>query len=632
MSGEKLQAALDWAARGFRVFPLQEMGKLPISKAWFETATDDPATITAMWTDPVTGWSKNYNIGVSTDDLIVVDIDVKNDKPGLESFAALGIDGDTLTVRTPSGGKHVYYRNPGDPRANSAGRIGLGLDVRGWHGFVVGPGSETDAGAYHVTRDADAIVVPTLLVDRLDRPKTSNGAADHGELDRPHHVMRGIAYLENEAQLAIEGAGGDATTFRVAANLKDYGVSEDVAFQLMCERWNTRCAPPWDVEELQIKVANAYAYGHTTPGASTPEAFLAGIDVETPAPAKKPSRAWVHHGDVHATENWLYYETLPTVGVALLVGPSQGGKTFVALELARSLYAGRPFFGVCPDDLGCSLFLFGGTEGSGLGRRLDALGEDAPIGIAATRIGVLNSASALGSLADDIAEKMQEMELMYGHPVRMVVLETLSASGLLKDENDNAEMAMAVSQLGQLAVKLGVLLLVTHHPTKSGNGERGAGALRGNVDYVLEIIRDERAKIRTLELTKARDAEQRLIGRFTLVQVELGRDAKDRPITSVVVSQADPTEQPAVKIPPGWDVFNQSIDWASVDSAVEIEGRWGVDIETVKAFYKDANASKDRSNVLRAWKTLVGWAQQMGFVEVTPVGAKVFIFRTGEPT
>ena len=219
---DKRQAALDWAARGFRVFPLQPGGKLPISKAWYDTASNDPDVIAALWTDPVTGWPKDYNIGVSTDDLIVVDVDDKNGKNGSEAFAALGLPTDTLTVQTPSGGRHVYYRNPGDPRANSAGRLGLGIDVRGYHGFVVAPGSQTDLGAYRLGRDADVADAPDDLLAQLDRPRPGNGGETDAVagLDQPHHVLRAISYLESEAQLAVEGAGGDATTFRVAANLK----------------------------------------------------------------------------------------------------------------------------------------------------------------------------------------------------------------------------------------------------------------------------------------------------------------------------------------------------------------------------------------------------------------------------
>ncbi|MFX5222101.1 AAA family ATPase, partial [Acinetobacter baumannii] len=91
-------------------------------------------------------------------------------------------------------------------------------------------------------------------------------------------------------------------------------------------------------------------------------------------------------------------------------------------------------------------------------------------------------------------------------PVRLIVLETLSASGLLADENSNSEAAEAMAALAQIGRNLNALVLVTHHPPKNGGGERGASAIRGSADYVLEIIREDRGSIRDLELTKARNA------------------------------------------------------------------------------------------------------------------------------
>src|SRR5687768_13285738 len=97
-----LDAALAWAARGFRVFPLAEGTRDTPIVPFADVASADPAQIRAWWLDPVMGAERDYNIGVLTTGFVVIDIDVKNGKAGLDSFAKLGGQFDTLTVQTPS--------------------------------------------------------------------------------------------------------------------------------------------------------------------------------------------------------------------------------------------------------------------------------------------------------------------------------------------------------------------------------------------------------------------------------------------------------------------------------------------------------------------------------------------------
>lgn len=145
-----LDAALALAERGFHVFPIKPGAKEPpLIKAFPQNATRDAAQIRQWWTR----WP-NANIGISTsrfgDDaaLIVVDVDPKNG--GAEALAELELTHElppTFTVRTPSGGRHLYYVVP-EPVRQGASVLGPGLDVRSRGGYVLGPGSTTEAGAY----------------------------------------------------------------------------------------------------------------------------------------------------------------------------------------------------------------------------------------------------------------------------------------------------------------------------------------------------------------------------------------------------------------------------------------------------------------------------------------------------
>ncbi len=69
---------------------------------------------------------------------------------------------------------------------------------------------------------------------------------------------------------AIEGAGGDATTFRAACMiLRDFGFSRSEGMQLLRE-WNSTCSPPWTDEELEEKADHAMRYGKQPIGSRRP--------------------------------------------------------------------------------------------------------------------------------------------------------------------------------------------------------------------------------------------------------------------------------------------------------------------------------------------------------------------------
>jgi hypothetical protein len=278
-----LQAsALALAARGFRVFPVIPGTKRPAIERWQELATTDPDKISQAWA------SREYNIGVACGGGILgLDVDVKNGKPGMTSLLALDLSFDalnTFTVRTCSGGLHFYYRITID-LANSAGRLGDGLDVRGAGGFLVGPGSVIDGKLYEIENDSTLAECPPEILSCARAPLPRGDRLPVVELDQEAAIRRGVDFLES-APLAIQDSRGDETTLRVAYRLKDLGLSEPTVLELMLLHWNERCSPPWSVENLGLKVHNAYRYGRLPPGANHPEAEFRSVKTDAFATAK----------------------------------------------------------------------------------------------------------------------------------------------------------------------------------------------------------------------------------------------------------------------------------------------------------------------------------------------------------
>lgn len=141
-----LDAALDYASRGWRVVPILAGTKRPTLTRWTEQASTDHDTIKAWWTDT------DHGVGIVTgadSGLWVLDVDDLDALVDLEArYEPLP---PTLTSITGSGGYHLVFRWPGVEIRNDAGRrLGPGLDVRGEGGQIVAPPSVHPNGQPYV--------------------------------------------------------------------------------------------------------------------------------------------------------------------------------------------------------------------------------------------------------------------------------------------------------------------------------------------------------------------------------------------------------------------------------------------------------------------------------------------------
>jgi hypothetical protein len=284
VNSKYLDAALALARRGFHVFQLQANTKDPILKGYPTKATRDETQIREWW-----GKKPYCNVGISTSSfnggdsaLLVVDIDVKEGKKGDESVIQLELEGKefppTFTQRTPSGGKHFVYRVK-ESVGQTAGKIARGIDTRSRGGFIVGAGSELDGRVYDIEPgfESDPEWAPDWLVQYNSdaQTRTEEAPPPPASLDAKRARTRAAEWLTTAA-VAVQGAGGDQTTFRVAAKLKDFGLSQKEAADLLTYPggWNDRCSPPWALAELNLKIRNAYEYGGNPVGTLAPELYF----------------------------------------------------------------------------------------------------------------------------------------------------------------------------------------------------------------------------------------------------------------------------------------------------------------------------------------------------------------------
>lgn len=274
----QLDCALKLASQGFHVFPLAPNTKdKPLIKGYPTDASTDSSTIKKWWDETPTA-----NIAISTskfkedEALFVIDVDNKGDKDGDSELIKLELEGyefpPTFEQTTPTGGRHLVYRVP-KPLKQGVNVLAPGLDTRSKGGYIVAVGSSID-GKFYRAANKDVAPAPEWVEEKIKVATKEVTPKEVLPVDEELAAERVIYYLENEAPLAVEGDGGDATTFKVAAKCKDLGVNAATCLNLLMSHWNERNSPPWIMNDLMIKVNNAYRYGEKPQGADAPEAHF----------------------------------------------------------------------------------------------------------------------------------------------------------------------------------------------------------------------------------------------------------------------------------------------------------------------------------------------------------------------
>jgi hypothetical protein len=199
MSG-RVDAALGYASMGTYVFPCNDL-KEPHTKHGFHDASVDPDVIRGWWEK----WP-DAQIGVDCgrSKLAVVDLDVKDGQDGPGEWKKL-TEGKTIPatfyVRTPSGGWHLWFRDPESKYRLSASQVAQGVDVRAGGGYVLAPAS--DGYTWYAEAPLSLDDIPAMPDGIIP---TSNGGGTTGhwkKLDRGTLDPRDLAALE-----ALESLGG----------------------------------------------------------------------------------------------------------------------------------------------------------------------------------------------------------------------------------------------------------------------------------------------------------------------------------------------------------------------------------------------------------------------------------------
>ncbi len=191
--------------------------------------------------------------GVGRTPITVVDVD----DPALIPMIETRFGPTCIEVRTPSGGRHFWYRFAGE-RSTNLRRVGLAVDIKAARGFVVIPPTRRagdSTGNYRFLRGRleQLAELPTIAAEgaALLAAQARDALMSVGEVRDPKPPARAQKVPHGERNVTCHG-----WALRLAKHAVDF---QGLVASLMDVNRNM-CDPPLSIEEIRRIAASAWRY------------------------------------------------------------------------------------------------------------------------------------------------------------------------------------------------------------------------------------------------------------------------------------------------------------------------------------------------------------------------------------
>ena len=515
-----LDHALLYARRGIRIIPIAPGEKYPAGiEAWQTVATSNETTITEWFTTTYKNWGVGICTGrAGTRQIFVLDIDEHNpQQSGSDTLNDLETEHgklpDTVTVLTPTGGKHLYFTTPIPIRNDAGKRLGPGLDIRGDGGQVLAPPTIHPNGKPYTFEDGYSITdmkpadAPEWLIKRLtaepkiDRTRPADGDIFLTDPNSPstrynnqHHwntilTQDGWTYVY-QGQDGTEYWRRPGKTTGISASLNHNNNDALIVFSSNApvpEGGYSKFGYHAQRHHQGSWKAAAAQYLNTNPNTttSTPDELLSQLI------------NWQDFWNQdHKAEDWIAYPLIARGRQTALFAVSKEGKSYIALACTAALATGKPIFGRPAQPPTHVLYLDYEMTSSDLLERLDNLGYTREDNLTHLHYALIPSLPPLNTY-EGAAAIMKLVELT---GAQVVVIDTTGRA--VQGEENSADTYREFARTTGLALKAaGIALLRTDHAGKDKGktqGQRGSSAKNDDVDIVYHLQRDGH----TIKLTR----------------------------------------------------------------------------------------------------------------------------------
>lgn len=306
----------------------------------------------------------------------------------------------------------------------------------------------------------------------------------------------------------------------------------DIYGDFLRGKWD-RAAPPggWSYRERTIAKAIA----------SCTSAYTDPFQTERGArPVGFSSLADLLQEDVEP--DWLIEGILDSGTLAQVFGEPGSMKSFLALDLGVAIAAGEPVWHGREVHKSGPVFILCGEGRRGIARRLKARvqGHPNPENIKL----YVSDRMPQPADPDSVTKLVEEVQVLVADhgPPALLVVDTAARASEGLDENSAKDMGRFVAGLDEIRRELGCGALLVHHAGLADKSRgRGSSAVNGALDWSYSLT--VQGDTRILSCVKCKDHEAPAQMAFLPEIVELGRDSKGKPVTSIILKKADVVAQ-----------------------------------------------------------------------------------------
>lgn len=240
----------------------------------------------------------------------------------------------------------------------------------------------------------------------------------------------------------------------------------------------------------------------------------------------------------------LIEDVLTEGELSLLLGESQSGKSFLAIDIAMAVGRGIPWFGHNVRKGG--VIYQAGESAVGVRRqRLPAYRRH--FDVAHERIPFVLLQDPLDLYSGDdptdaFIDECRHWGRTFGEPLRLIVIDTLNKAHPGANENDGKDMGIVLARCDRIRRSTGAHVMLVHHLNASKEKARGHTSLFANVENVIvvSLVPDhsdaDQRKMREWRVAKQKGGEDGEKQQFVLRGIQIGVKPSGKPLLGAIVA------------------------------------------------------------------------------------------------
>ena len=232
-------------------------------------------------------------------------------------------------------------------------------------------------------------------------------------------------------------------------------------------------------------------------------------------------------------KRWMVDQVLGAGDIGMIFGPPGSGKSFIVIDMIFAACRGVQWAMRFDTVRRLSVAYCAGEGLGGLPQRFAAAAQhhgvddlpnftffdSAPQLFTPEREGSNATAETIGRFVREWQQRQKDGE---AGTLDVLIVDTLHSATAGADENSAQDMGQVLNAVKAASKALGCAVILVHHSNKAGTGERGSSAMRGAMDFMIEI-KPTVGKF-AMECAKLKDAQAWKPQTFDLI--ELGDSAR----------------------------------------------------------------------------------------------------------